>query len=201
MRDLARIGFALASVIAVSAITFQSVLGSSTIEALYLNAERTDFSLLSESRTSFGIYNFSDVRGVVPETSIGAPATDCSDKKFLCFRFGFKGFAVPRSGLYDFSKYISGGIQFTVLHCYRRDQSRCAIALVQGDCQAKTDDGFCHIGQNGRKSNSGPVTYFIYNRRYGVVAFGSNPVPVDFILAEQAARVNLLQGDRGMLSE
>jgi hypothetical protein len=193
--------FIFVAVAGIAGTVSQVVAARPDTGVLYLNAERTSFALISERGAKFGIYNIEDVAGTVPEPSIGAPAADCSDQQYRCVRFGFKGFAVPRNGLFDKSKYWAGGIQYKVLLCYRHARNGCVVALIQGDCQMKDVNGFCRAGATGRKNNPGPVTYFIYNRRFGVVAFGSSSDPVGPIAAEQAARVNLLQGNIGVLHD
>jgi hypothetical protein len=171
---------------------------------LYLNAEKTYFYKIGSTKTDLGVFrsNTKDASFLVDRGIGGAPTADCSSRSFLCRQVHNMVFAVPRAPLSATSQYIAAGARFKVDKCYQYTDKKCSVALVESNCEFLTEAGKCEPYSNGRvaSANPGPVVYFIFNERYGVVSFGfgADFVP-DLETAENSAQYLLLQGDRGLL--
>ncbi len=136
------------------------------------------------------------------ESGIAVSAGDCSDREFACFRMSNVVFAVPRTGLLRSSAYTFNGVAFKVAKCYRQVSGKCALALIESNCMWVKAPPRCSPFPRGRDESPrpGPVAYYIYDNEHGVTEFGlGGDTAPNIESAERVARMNLLQGDRGLL--
>ena len=172
----------------------------------YANAERTFFLSLRDGNLLAG--PIVSKRPVASQTDVfrgealGAPAEDCSDAAYRCFKSGFQAFAVPRNHLSPTARYSIAGTAFRVVQCLRGDRTVCQIAVIEADCQTRNvQKHICGLysGDPNKNPDQGPVTYFIYNEDFGVTSIGIAGEKKRDAEATSAAKVYVLQGGVGFL--
>ncbi len=172
----------------------------------YENAGRTSYFEFSEGFRTHG-----NIRPQNPnpaqkrefDESLGYPLYDCSDSSYQCLRSWFSVFAIPRRHLSSGMRYAVDGAQLKVEQCLRGSNEHCQVALISSDCQVIVGTDACKHGERN-SSESGPITYFIFNEDYGVTAFGTGgewpKSPTERLsVASAVATQNILQGRIGLL--
>ena len=182
------------------------------VKATYFNAQRTYVETFS--RINNGKYRYSwggqAVSPAEPSTDaspleyepVWVPAYDCSTKRFYCLYGARRVFAVPRDRLKRNQSYIAGGSILKVIKCIKGGGDYCYVALIRSDCQSVKDYDGCKLSKNHhRTKSSGPVLYFIFNRRYGVTSYGSSMKSVSYNDgAFSISTQYILSGDNGIFS-
>jgi hypothetical protein len=172
----------------------------------YANAERTRYFKLMAGSIVIGEIGTSHGGEKQDQVSIdrevGAKAYDCSGMSYRCIKAIRTVFAVPRGALHSAATYEVLGTRFEVLKCFRGNNNICHVALISADCTRIKNAENCAIVRDARNKSDrpGPISYFIYNDRFGITSFGI--VDEKAHSAEQLnilARMFVLQGDIGFL--
>jgi hypothetical protein len=132
-----------------------------------------------------------------------AYAYDCSTSDFRCFQAGGKLLAVPRAGIRaGQASYFIAEVEFSVLACMDQRGPGCDVALIEADRQDRESESRSEWSPKREQNASiaGPIVYFIFDRRIGVVSLGFAHERTRSASERIAlARTYVLRGEKGLL--
>ena len=129
----------------------------------------------------------------------GYPIRDCSDEKYTCLSSWFRVFAVPKGNIEVGMSYEIAGAKLKVENC----EMDCKVALISSNCQGMVGNEYCGL-DNALNVEKGPITYFLYHEKFGILSFGvGNGQPQnksdELKNAEAVSRQFILKNESGLL--